>query len=251
MSEIISRFECSTVLFKVDFCDDIGNTLKINATAFWVRRQNGNYIGDYILVTNKHNLVPGLKASKYNKFKIKSIDVQIRSIDGNKQLIASGEKINGLMHTSADIAIINTSSFSDFNFENGKVYAIDINEIATSSFISQNVGITDTVFFLGFPMNWYDSQTKKPIARQANMACSTNVPYSNGAIKTSDILLVSGLSFAGSSGSVVIFSKGIEGIRIDPYSGLSYFTKTSALHEISGKFEEIQKMIDVWEYFPM
>ncbi len=106
-----------------------------------------------------------------------------------------------------------------------------------------------------------------PIARIAYIANESSKPYNNSAIKTSDVTLVSGLSFGGSSGSpVILMPKGIgiptsfsphvipkiigimsghaRDILLDPripensspllsaYSGLSYYTRSTSILEL-------------------
>lgn len=122
--------------------------------------------------------------------------------------------------------------------------------------------------FIGFPVDWYDTDWNLPIVRPLNIACLPEIPFTNSNIETSDVHLVSGLSFKGSSGSLVIMhSKGIDikvegGLTMDGkpfapcsilgimsghfwdkeedipkmfrHSGLSYYTRASSIRELLG-----------------
>lgn len=122
----------------------------------------------------------------------------------------------------------------------------------------------DLISFLGFPgsgaSHWWDQTWHTPIARQAGIASWPHIPFCNSEIKTSDVTLVSGLSFSGSSGSLVLLhEKGIPpGDILDPmyapptilgimsghwwepsaeptmfhHSGLSYYTRSTSILEL-------------------
>jgi len=123
----------------------------------------------------------------------------------------------------------------------------------------------DLVSFLGYPgtgssQRW-DLEWTTPVARLASLASWPHVPFTNFTIPTDDMTLVSGLSFSGSSGSLVLLhEKGIApgGGIVDPMyapptilgimsghwrepsdepamfrlSGLSYYTGSTAIIEL-------------------
>jgi len=68
--------------------------------------------------------------------------------------------------------------------------------------------IADEAFFIGFPgfdgRMWFEEAAVLPIARTASLASIPSVPFTNTHIRTADVLMVAGLSFSGSSGSIVI-----------------------------------------------
>ena len=69
------------------------------------------------------------------------------------------------------------------------------------------VEICQPVSFIGFPSpdrNWWDEAWTLPIAREGSIASLPHVPFTNSQISTTDVTLVSGLSFTGSSGSPVL-----------------------------------------------
>jgi len=61
--------------------------------------------------------------------------------------------------------------------------------------------------FIGYPglrgQPWWDQAAELPIARVATLASIPAIEFRNEAVKTAEVLLVSGLSFSGSSGSPV------------------------------------------------
>jgi hypothetical protein len=66
----------------------------------------------------------------------------------------------------------------------------------------------DAASFIGFAGNkdsqWWDQLWRLGIARTVNIASVPGIPFTHADLKTSDVTLVAGLSFSGSSGSVVI-----------------------------------------------
>ncbi len=142
--------------------------------------------------------------------------------------------------------------------------------LADEEFFVKRSRITADISFLGYPMNLCDDQWILPIARHAIIASIPEIDFSYKDISFKKIVLVSGLSFEGGSGSPVFSS--LRGTRINcdigaaesddycpqkllgimsghlqlpteekligreaaftKHTGLSYFTKSSALLEI-------------------
>lgn len=173
-----------------------------------------------------------------------------------------------LKSKSSDAAIIRDPIFSDDlgSYKFGK--QIKKEDLADSSFFKDKVAMMDIASFIGFPGTgdsiWWDDQFNFPIARVINIASLPTIPFSNEAIPTEDTLLVSGLSFSGSSGSVVLLhEKGVragQGLKNPAYvppkvlgimsghwrelnsepkmfshSGLSYFTRSTSILELMEK----------------
>lgn len=123
----------------------------------------------------------------------------------------------------------------------------------------------DVASFVGFPGNdgkkWWNKKWNLPISRTVHIASWPRIASSNNSIPTLDVMLVSGLSFSGSSGSPIIsYEKGIKagatlstvsyvaprilGIMSghwwneEPkggmffHSGLSYFTRATSIREL-------------------
>jgi hypothetical protein len=87
-------------------------------------------------------------------------------------------------------------------------------DVAGLQWIEENLNAMDMASFIGFPgkagVPWYDEHWNLAIARTVNIASLPRVGFFNSAIPTSDVMLVSGLSFSGSSGSAMIsHQKGI------------------------------------------
>ncbi len=102
---------------------------------------------------------------------------------------------------------------------------IVVQELADEQFLNECCEIFDPVGFLGFPQDWYDTARNAPIGRMAWLASNPSVSFANEKIKTTDITLVTGLSFGGSSGSPVLsLPKGLKiisqpGIEVNsPYA---------------------------------
>lgn len=268
----------SITQLNVDFVDDLGNKISILATGFWLRDESNKVV----LVTNRHNFDLKLKKPANTGYKIEKIKVRLREKKEDVYTSKTSffelnlKEIEGKVHKGADTAIIIfpkfpagiiVSELGQFSLE-----TIAFAELADESFFTSWCEIFDPIGFIGYPQDWYDTASNAPIGRLAYISSDPCVSYSNKAIKTSAVTLVSGLSFGGSSGSPVFFlPKGLNltggnGIEInshytswkligimsghywdlpqsgepvaknDPqlpsHSGLSYFTRSSAIHEL-------------------
>ena len=245
----------------VAFTDDLGNRRDIRGTGFWVRNNNVDYF-----VTNAHNIEPRIVLGSDTKFKLAGIKINLRLkaydtwLPGNydsEVIINDCVKI----HISADVAVLKNPRF--LHVPLGMTYqCFDVRDIADDKWINDHVNVMDTASFIGFPgakgVPWYDELWNLGIARTVNIASHPEIGFSNSKIKTSDALLVSGLSFAGSSGSAVFshekaprltpvlggggyVSPKLIGIMsghwgqqttdadVFPHSGLSYFTRSGAI----------------------
>ena len=161
-------------------------------------------------------------------------------------------------------------------------------KIATDYWLANNVPVMDFASFVGFAGSngqpWWDQKWNLPIARLATLASPPSMPFTNPAIKSGNVGLVSGLSFRGSSGSpLFVHEKGMRLRRFflmlrpdlrgyqgpspldhadssyrpsmligimsghfwdgkEPemfrHSGLSYYTRASAIREVLGLVEE-------------
>jgi hypothetical protein len=251
----------------VEFRDDIGNPPKvISGTGFWVQDKGSDYF-----ITNRHNLDPTLKLGAGSPFRLASAQVQLRlqAPPGEWQASTKLFPVNNLetcvrLHPSADVAALKnpsltqgTSQFSHSTFTR--------DELATPQLFVSSVSPMDVASFIGFPgkdgAQWWDQSWNLPISRTVHIASWPRIPFSNSSIPTPDVTLVSGLSFSGSSGSpVLLHRKGIRlgagltgGGNVEPkilgimsghwwdeepssgmffHSGLSYFTRTTAICEL-------------------
>lgn len=251
---------------KVRFCDDIGNTTSIAATGFWLKHQNAQ-----LFVTNKHNLDPTLKLGPDTKLRLAQMEIELRAFEGEQpcsetrffEVNLNDTKLNPSV--AADVCILRTVSFVGEvgRFRSGRILSAE--HLADAAFLVNHVALMDLASFIGFPGTstscWWDEVWNLGVSRTVNIASLPGISFSNKSVRTSDVVLVSGLSFSGSSGSVIILhEKGIKagagltgsghvppkiiGImsghwwepRSEPemfrHSGLSYFTRSTAILEL-------------------
>ncbi|MEG3879862.1 hypothetical protein QT972_21130 [Microcoleus sp. herbarium7] len=196
---------------KINFADDIGNEKFGCGTGFWMISQSGKNI----FVTNKHNVDPSIKFPNKPSLKLDKISIELRYYESSQPTENTDffdvENIENCLFSSpsSDCSILVDPKFhkeipSDPNreilkFEN----LIDEKRFANRLII----GPMETSFFIGFPgqngRHWWDEKWKLPVARQCTVASLPQISFTNGQIKTDDIILMSGLSFSGSSGSPV------------------------------------------------
>jgi hypothetical protein len=263
MSGINQEILTAVCRLKVHFADDIGNTKEVLGTGFWVK------VGKvYAFVTNKHNIDPALKLGAATNFQLAKIEIQLRRKIGQTlfptvSFFAVRDIERSLrIHPTADVAALFNPSIdvSGFGFN-----WFSVQELATQEFLSSSVSAMDIASFLGYPglsgKHWWDEQWQLAVARVVNIASWPAIPFTNAGIKTSDVTLVSGLSFSGSSGSPIILhekgirvGKGLTGpTYIEPkvigimsghwwgqespddiffHSGLSYFTRSPRILDL-------------------
>lgn len=215
---------------KIVFADKVGNYKDGIGTGFWIGVKDQR-----IFITNKHNVDPTLKFGD-TELELFSIHIELR-----KLYIQEDESVDELSKTdffevknfenslkiskNADCAILVAPEFE--LPEGYEVFILpDRYKLADDNFLRMHVHLMDPVSFIGFPGSkgkdlWYDTEWNLPIARNASIASFTWKSFRNDSIKTEDVILVSGLSFNGSSGSpVFLHQKGIDPSLIgrnDPY----------------------------------
>jgi len=278
-SQILDKItEQAITRLKVVFVHNTGHEKEpIGGTAFWIKTKEG----EDVLVTNKHNVFPEMKDAKYKGYKVASLSVQLRKKNKGgfdketKFFEIDLENMEGFVHTSADVALIFNPTFKDDSTTNNNgcfgYSSILYSNIADENWIVETTSMLDAVAFIGYPKSWYDDVWELPIARKAEMASGPKKSFDKKGI-TSDVTLVTGLSFGGSSGSpVIILPKGIQAISVKtssaeggtenftyipakvvgimsghldwvvvkakedlltPHSGLSYFTRSSTILEM-------------------
>lgn len=251
----------------VSFRDDLGNPEKaISGTGFWVRSGQHD-----CFVTNRHNLDPTMKLGPETGYRLDKVSLQLRLQipPGNWRPDIYFVEVANLgdclrLHASADVAILVNPSLPT-NVANIGHSTFNLDELATQQFLVDLVNPMDVASFVGFPGRdakpWWDKKWALPIARAVYVASWPRVAFTHDNIPTSDVLLVSGLSFSGSSGSPVItHQKGIKvggglsgGHYVEPkiigimsghwwdeepdsgmffHSGLSYLTRVTAIREL-------------------
>ncbi len=245
---------------EVTFVDDIGNSRTILGTGFWVDKEGVHYF-----VTNAHNIEPGMKLGRDTKYQLSKFKIFLRrKIYGEWFPVTSACDIviddSLKKHLRADVAVIRSPKF--INMPEGMAYTcFNFSDLAGSQWIEENLNAMDVASFIGFPgkagVPWYDEHWNLAIARTVNIASLPRAGFFNSGISTSDVMLVSGLSFSGSSGSAMIsHEKGIVGHRghyVPPkligimsghwwneetdsdvfrHSGLSYLTRSTAIIDL-------------------
>lgn len=196
---------------KISFADDIGNEKPGYGTGSWMISQSGKNI----FVTNKHNVDPSIKFPDKPALKLDKISIELRYYESNQPTENTNffdvANIESCLFSSpsSDCSILVEPEFHEetpfdpnreiLKFEN----LIDEKNFANGLII----GPMETSFFIGFPgkngRHWWDEKWKLPVARQCTVASLPQISFTNDQIKTGDIILVSGLSFSGSSGSPV------------------------------------------------
>lgn len=193
------------------FEDDIGNKPQTGyGTGFWLILENGKSV----FVTNKHNVDPSINYPDKPNLSLTKFSIELRYYS---------EDDEPTEHTNFfDVVNVETCLYSSSNADcsilveprfskdpplnpNGMILKCK-NLITEEMFDNLIIGPMETAFFVGFPgrsIHWWDEKWKLPIARQCTIASLPQISFTNNQIKTNDIILVSGLSFSGSSGSPV------------------------------------------------
>lgn len=221
----------------ITFADSNGHEKKIWGTGFWIKQSDNNLV----LVTNRHNFEPSLKNKDYVGYKLAELKVLLRKQDNNGTFTGVTEyftinltTILGAVHDEADVAIIINPQTFLFNqsiegYQNP--VSLYLSEMADNNFFSTWCEMFDPVGFIGFPREWYDHNSNAPIGRMAYIS-SDPCSFFNAHIKTSDVMLVTGLSFEESSGSPVFFPP--KGLNLTGGSGINInfsYTRMSFLEK--------------------
>lgn len=250
----------------VSFRDDLGNPKAISGTGFWVRNGEND-----CFVTNRHNLDPAMKLGSTTSYRLEKAALQLRlnNPPGNWRPDTCFVDVANLghslrLHPTADVAAFINPSLPIENPMMGHS-TFNLDELGTQQFLVDSVNPMDVASFVGFPGKdgkpWWDKKWALPIARTTHIASWPRVAFTHDSIPTSDVLLVSGLSFSGSSGSpVLLHEKGIKvgggligGNYVEPkiigimsghwwdeepssgmffHSGLSYLTRVTSIREL-------------------
>lgn len=197
--------------FRSSFVDSIGNVRTGMGTGFWLSGPGGqrNFI------TNKHNVDLSLKSGASASWRLTTAEIELRRWDDN------GATASTSFFTVADLGCITSSPVADcsvlisptlFDHSDADFPIADLTkfrDVATAAEFQApgRISFMDPAVFIGFPgakgQNWYDEVWKLPVARECIVAAWPGIPFTNSQIATEDVLLVSGLSFAGASGSPV------------------------------------------------
>ena len=270
MSGISPSALFSVTQLSVEICDDIGNSRMIKGTGFWVQLRDRR-----IFVTNAHNIEPKMKLGADTKFRLNAAAIQMRVMEGdgasNHTWAFRVQDVDCISkHPTADVAIFDNPQFVDKQ-DVFTSFAFELSDIADQDFLEKRLQAMDVASFIGFPgklgVAWYDEQWQLPVARTVNIASFPRIAFSNRNIPTADTMLVSGLSFSGSSGSPVVshLKGGMPGFigpdycppkvigimsghwiekeqDVFAHSGLSYLTRSTAILEMISDSEIPRKI---------
>lgn len=244
MPSINSALVFGVTRIKTSFADDLGNSRSGTGTGFWSRPNGeiGGNTGRLSFITNRHNLDPTLLFGPDTKYKLSKLELEIRrKHNGLNQIQGRGgflrntdflkialDRTEIRLAQGADVAAIVNPVCINYDPAISGV-APFVEEPAGADFFESKLSLTDTVFFVGFPgqgnvaeeapVPWWNTDWNVPIVRESTIASWPDQEFSNPSIVTGDTVLVSGLSFTGSSGSPV-FTKA-KGILINTGPGLS------------------------------
>lgn len=200
---------------KSSFKDSIGNAPTGYGTGFWCLTEKQNKI----YVTNKHNVDCNVKFKSKEIFDLTDIQIELRKKEGNRFFSETEFFSVNLQETSLiteeniDLAVFVNPIFKEHK-SNYEYKLLGISEwSANHDFFANRSRIASDVSFVGYPTNFYDSTWKLPIARHAIIASVAEIGFSHNEINLNDIVLVSGLSFGGGSGSPVFSSQ--RGLKIN------------------------------------
>ena len=204
MSGINQHVVYSVTRICSEFCSDLGNEpIKSFGTGFFIKSQDD----ETIFVTNKHMLDPSLSLGATKGYSLKSIELQLRSksnLSHTKFIILTSYKIEN--SRDSDVSVIYDIEIPpDNNYDYISPHVFPISDLADEDFFQNTLKIVDPASFIGFAgtrsSSWWDTGNNLPIARHANIASLPQINFNNPSIKTTEVILVSGFSFQGSSGS--------------------------------------------------
>jgi hypothetical protein len=179
------------------------------ATGFWV----GDAHGRRAFVLNKHSVWPSLAFENPGGLSLAKVAIEIRvgTRTGNQVAISFSEKdfleVSSLSHSLVVHETADCAALIDPEFKGGLgthlPIPVKLADLADQAFLAERAHIMDLASFVGYPGagGLWDEGNGMPIARLASLASLPAIPFTNSKIGTSDVGLVAGLSFGGSSGS--------------------------------------------------
>ncbi|WP_249065514.1 hypothetical protein [Argonema antarcticum] len=196
------------------FADDLGNLKRGYGTGFWLTYSQDKSI----FVTNKHNVDPSIKFPDKPALRLHELSIELRHYESGlpteytEFFIIDNIKDCLFSSSIADCSILVEPKFSKQTPSDPNRGILKAEDLISETMFFNNliIGPMETAFFVGFPgsdgRHWWDEKWKLPIARQCTVASLPQISFTNDEIKTCDVILVSGLSFSGSSGSPVFLA---------------------------------------------
>jgi hypothetical protein len=235
-------------------------------TAFWIATAD---IGP-VLITNKHNIDPSMTLDPQLGYTLAELSINVREeglSESSRLIFQPSTEFLPVREPSACIVssddadcaiLVNLLNRMDPSAAR-RVVGTPERSLAPEAHFREEMSLADPVTFIGFAgtqeESWFDEAWNLPIARVATLASPPSKPFQNKGIRSADVLLVSGLSFSGSSGSPVYTHPmtNLRGNRIPPFlvgimsghwtdgqgqtypahhSGLSYFTRSTSIRAV-------------------
>jgi len=203
------------------FADDAGINVKHGVgTAFWLTTKRGKLV----LVTNRHNLDPSIRFPNNPELKTHSIEIALRSKlgDGPDRVLQPQTRFFKVDESKTRIFVLEKTDcgivvpeYEESTVGFGDCTPFQESELADNEFFLTVLKTSDVTSFIGFAgkrkffwdderSEWWDQEWSLPIVRPAFTASYPGFEFHHKEIPFRDVVLVSGLSFSGSSGSPVI-----------------------------------------------
>lgn len=247
----MANFDSNRILgitrLKITLRTEVGDERSFFGTGFWVQLPSNTCV----FVTNRHNVDPKLRLGAKTSYELAGIAIQLREVSEGKptarveffELRDPQQQL--FLSEDADCALI-LMNFAQPTRNFKIITAFSSTDIADASWLSKEVFITDAAAFIGYPGQsdgtiWWDTKLSLPIARLATISSPPGIPFSNEMIQTADVVLVSGLSFSGSSGSPVIIHGG-QVTRPIEHGTESYYLHPKLIGIMSGHWQEPGEM---------
>ena len=191
---------------------DVGVSNTISGSGFWLE----TYEKKSVFVTNRHNVDPDLRP-RTKGYKTTNVRIELRTDpDGADPRVETFRiaNLNRCLFVSekADCAILMDPSLEGF------AEPFQLWMTASEWYLAGDhddvwrwLDIGDLATFIGFAgggadakSRWWDQKRSFPIGRLASLSSHPGVAFEHPSIVTADAGLVSGLSFAGASGSPLL-----------------------------------------------
>ena len=222
----MNKFLSITQKIIITFIDASKNNQTFIGTGFWIKTNKEKLA----FVTNKHNLIPKIKSSKYESWELKKLELRLRLHDNESKQpynyttidCTEWKSIYNEPLDSPDILIL----LAPIPFKVNSIFSgkpelgyIPQEFLADVKYFENILQFTDHAYFIGFSdLNWNSSKYEYPISRNCNISSYPLIDFTEETkhndiydIKTKETCLVNGLSFGGSSGSPVLtYERGIK-----------------------------------------
>ena len=200
---------------RITFADDLGSTPRVaEGTGFYLDPGEEQPL---TFVTNRHNIDPRMSSDMGPRWRTQMVELELReTIEGRPRIFTpevtwcTVENLATAVFADdaeqgPDCALIVDPQFRKRPPQFRSMSAANRANLVGAEEFEERFSLGDAVSFVGFPSiegkPLWDTEWTFPISRPAWVASFPGIPYNNPKIGTADVLLVSGLSFSGSSGS--------------------------------------------------